>query len=68
MKYNYKDAISFIYMCLMLQVGFTALHWASKTGNFEVVKLLIENGAQIDVPAKVWKLVLCNTTCHVIHD
>lgn len=26
----------------------TALHWACKRGHFEIVKLLIENGADIE--------------------
>ena len=37
------------------QIGYTPLHYASRNGHTDVVEMLIENGAQIDVPAKVSK-------------
>ena len=56
MHYNCKDAMFYIHV-VFIQLGFTALHWASKKGNFEVVKVLTEKGARIDIPAKVQLLL-----------
>ena len=36
-----------------MKVGVTSLHYASQNGHLDVVELLIERDAQIDVPAKV---------------
>ena len=38
---------------LILQIGYTALHYASQNGHITVVKLLIEHNVHIDVPANV---------------
>ena len=37
----------------MLQDGETALHMATKVGNIEVVKLLIDYGIAVDIKTKV---------------
>ena len=36
-----------------LQTGFTPLFYASESGHLDVMELLIERDAQIDLPAKV---------------
>ena len=38
---------------LLLQIGYTPLHYASLYGRVEVVKLLIDNQADISVTANV---------------
>ena len=43
----------YVHVLYLNQIGFTPLHWASQNGHLDVVKLLIERNAQIDVPAKV---------------
>lgn len=40
-------------MVFQIQVGFTALHLASLKGETDIVQLLINSGAQVDIPAKV---------------
>ena len=40
-----------------LQIGYTPLHYASRNGHTDVVELLIEHGAQVDVPAGVSRSV-----------
>ena len=44
------------------------LHYASKNGHTDVVELLIDHGAQIDVPAEVqeWVSLSCDML-YVIH-
>ena len=41
----------------VIQVGFTPLHYASLNGHTDVVKLLIDYGVHIDVPAEVQECV-----------
>ena len=53
--------IQIIYICAVhstfsptvLQIGFTPLHYASQNGHTDVVELLIDHDAHIDVPTKV---------------
>ena len=46
------------------QIGFTPLHWASQNGHLDVVELLIEKDAQVDVPTKVQGWVHCHVVCN----
>ena len=59
--YDFYDTIhpyimfrhTFIPMCLHMQLDFTPLHCASMNGHTRVVKLLIEHGAQNNIPSTV---------------
>ena len=64
-KVNYQDNVRLHLKCQILlyysflnQTGFTPLHWASQNGHLDVVGLLIERDAQIDLPAKVCNRVV----------
>ena len=37
-----------------MQDGFSALHCASQNGHFDVVNMLAEKGAHIDIPTTVY--------------
>ena len=43
----------------MVQDGITPLMYASKTGEFEVVKILLQKFAKIDVEEKVNIVLIC---------
>ena len=47
---------------LLLQAGYTALHWACINGNVEVVKLLISNNADVAATNNVSERVLFKVT------
>ena len=44
-------------------MGYTPLHWASRNGHLDVVKLLIEKDAQIDISSKVQEWVGYHAQC-----
>ena len=44
---------------LLLQGGYTALHWACSNGHVEVVKLLISNNADVAATDNVSECLLC---------
>ena len=44
-------------MYIFTQSGFTPLHAASGKGHSDVVKTLIQNGADINLVSKVWRLL-----------
>lgn len=41
------------YSCYFDQFGYTALHYASRQGNTEMVRILKDSGADVDIPRKV---------------
>ena len=43
-------------MCLYTQDGWTALHWAAHEGKVDVVRLLTEAQAQINIQTEVYTL------------
>ena len=47
------DALLHAWYPFSIQIGFTPLHYASWNGHTDIVKLLIDHGAHIDVPTKV---------------
>ena len=49
---------------LLLQNGWTALHWACKDGQVEVVKLLISNNADIAATNNVSECLLWSQDIH----
>ena len=49
----------YIYYILSIQDGYTPLHWAARHGLIELGKLLIKNGAAIDVRDKVLYIFVC---------
>ena len=38
---------------MFIQIGYTPLHYASLNGHTDVVELLIDHDAHVDVPTKV---------------
>ncbi|KAH3877689.1 uncharacterized protein LOC127872130 isoform X2 [Dreissena polymorpha] len=59
--------------CKEPKTGHTALHWASRMGHFEVVRLLLENGAGLDVknnflctPVNLAIEALQRRVCHLL--
>ena len=63
LKYNYNTLSTgnkifrmcrhWNYSCYFHQFGCTALHYASRQGNAEIVKILMENGANVDIERAV---------------
>ena len=53
---------------LSIQIGLSPLHYASLCGHTDVVKLLIEYDAQIDVSAEVQVLVSLSCNMSHVHD
>ena len=49
---SYSSYIHFLFH-RNTQAGFTPLHYASQNGHTDIVELLIDHGAHIDVPTKV---------------
>ena len=43
----------YYFFVLLLQNGWTALHWAASSNHAEVIKILITNGADITAVTKV---------------
>lgn len=43
-------------LCVVTQIGFTALHCAAENGREEVAELLVEQSAVLDLVTKVWHL------------
>ena len=41
-------------VCVCVQKGNTALHIASLAGHEEIVKILVDNGAHVNLQAQVW--------------
>ena len=48
-----KEQLFIQCISIVIQVGFTPLHYASQNGHTDIVELLIDHGAVIDVPTKV---------------
>ena len=42
--------------CIVLQDGWTALHWASSYGHVEVVKMLVNYGIAVDIKNRVMSI------------
>ena len=59
MHYMYVIVLQCVMKCcyyndmLLLQFGYTALHWACRGGHVEVVKLLMSNNADISATNNV---------------
>ena len=53
-------------MCLCPQDGLTALHLAAREGKVDVVKLLTDAQAQIDIRAKVYMHYVMECCVHVL--
>ena len=53
---------------LLLQGGYTALHWACSNGHVEVVKLLISNNADVEATANVSECLLFKVTGHPLNN
>lgn len=52
--YSFNPAFLCVRVCAcVLQRGETALHMAARAGQSNVVRYLIQNGAQVDAKAKV---------------
>ena len=43
----------YFFFALLLQAGWTALHWAASNNHPEIIKILIANGADIAAVTKV---------------
>jgi len=43
-----------------LQKGNTALHIASLAGQEDVIKILVQNGAKVNVQSQVFVIAICN--------
>ena len=52
-------------VCFCPQDGWTALHLAAQEGKVDVVRLLTESHAQVNIQTKVH--VHVHTLCHVVH-
>ena len=52
-------------LCLQEEDGYTGLHHASKLGNLEIVKMLLETG-QVDVNAQVKGASIINANLCII--
>ena len=51
-------------ICLaVLQKGNTALHIASLAGHEDIVKILVQNGANINVTSQVKVMIVLSTQC-----
>ena len=61
------SSLSSEYISLFIQIGFTSLHFTSQKGHTDVVELLIDHDAHIDVPTTVGVGVhvhyICNYRC-----
>ena len=50
---------------LSLQDRWTALMWASGTGEMECVKVLLDRGAEVNMQSKVSDVIIhCTFKCH----
>ena len=56
--------ISMHYVCLPLQKGFSPLYMAAQENHLEVVKFLLENGANQSLPTEV---SLCSPTLVIFY-
>lgn len=52
------------YYCWLIQTGATALYCASEKGHVKIVKLLIQAGANLDIPDSVSQLMGVNNYYH----
>ena len=50
-------------MCLCPQDGWTALHWAALGGKVDVVRLLTEAQAQVNIQTEVYSYPVFSFTC-----
>ena len=51
--------LSKLTVCFSLQYGWTALHMAAREGKVDVVRLLTESEAQVNIQAEVYMIALC---------
>ena len=49
----------YCFFVLLLQDGWTALHYAASANHPEIIKTLIANGANITAVTKVLKIIIC---------
>ena len=49
-----------LFVCVCVQKGNTALHIASLAGHEEIVKILVDNGAHVNLQAQVRSLSSCD--------
>jgi len=53
-----------VLICLaVLQKGNTALHIASLAGHEDIVKILVQNGANLNVTSQVKVIIVLSTQC-----
>ena len=53
----YTAVLGAVTVCLCPQNGVTALHLAAQEGKVDVVRLLTEAQAQVNIRTKVWELL-----------